>query len=477
LIGHLTEKQLYWASGIFILIAGVAIAFEFFYLLALPFAMLMLYFLFTRIDAVMWVVLFLTPLSITLTNEEFNLGLSLPTEPLLALVTAVILFQSFFGNGLEKRILKNPITLAIAIYLGWMLVTVFTSALPVVSMKYFIARTWFIIPYYLVMVFVLNSPRKRELFFWVFLIPLVGVALYTLYVHSQYSFSKDTSVWVMYPFFKEHTSWGAVLAMYFPVSAYFALRKGDWGIKSIAWFLFVALTIALIFSYTRAAWVSLIAAAGVWVIVKFKIKWPVIAMGVITVLLMVIWNWGLIMDQFEQNTTVSSDDLGEHVTSISNVSTDASNMERINRWKSALRMFEERPILGWGPGTYMFLYAPYQKPWEKTIISTNAGNRGNAHSEYIGPLAESGIPGLVTVLLLVITVFTYGMRVYRQTVNYNQKELVLMALLGLTTYFTHGVLNNFLDMDKASAPFWGFIALLVAQDFWNKRASISEVYL
>jgi putative inorganic carbon (HCO3(-)) transporter len=477
LIGHLTEKQLYWASGIFILIAGVAIAFEFFYLLALPFAMLMLYFLFTRIDAVMWVVLFLTPLSITLTNEEFNLGLSLPTEPLLALVTAVILFQSFFGNGLEKRILKNPITLAIAIYLGWMLVTVFTSALPVVSMKYFIARTWFIIPYYLVMVFVLNSPRKRELFFWVFLIPLVGVALYTLYVHSQYSFSKDTSVWVMYPFFKEHTSWGAVLAMYFPVSAYFALRKGDWGIKSIAWFLFVALTIALIFSYTRAAWVSLIAAAGVWVIVKFKIKWPVIAMGVITVLLMVIWNWSLIMDQFEQNTTVSSDDLGEHVTSISNVSTDASNMERINRWKSALRMFEERPILGWGPGTYMFLYAPYQKPWEKTIISTNAGNRGNAHSEYIGPLAESGIPGLVTVLLLVITVFTYGMRVYRQTVNYNQKELVLMALLGLTTYFTHGVLNNFLDMDKASAPFWGFIALLVAQDFWNKRASISEVYL
>jgi putative inorganic carbon (HCO3(-)) transporter len=477
LIGHLTEKQLYWASGIFILIAGVAIAFEFFYLLALPFAMLMLYFLFTRIDAVMWVVLFLTPLSITLTNEEFNLGLSLPTEPLLALVTAVILFQSFFGNGLEKRILKNPITLAIAIYLGWMLVTVFTSALPVVSMKYFIARTWFIIPYYLVMVFVLNSPRKRELFFWVFLIPLVGVALYTLYVHSQYSFSKDTSVWVMYPFFKEHTSWGAVLAMYFPVSAYFALRKGDWGIKSIAWFLFVVLAIALIFSYTRAAWVSLIAAAGVWVIVKFKIKWPVIAMGVITVLLMVIWNWGLIMDQFEQNTTVSSDDLGEHVTSISNVSTDASNMERINRWKSALRMFEERPILGWGPGTYMFLYAPYQKPWEKTIISTNAGNRGNAHSEYIGPLAESGIPGLVTVLLLVITVFTYGMRVYRQTVNYNQKELVLMALLGLTTYFTHGVLNNFLDMDKASAPFWGFIALLVAQDFWNKRASISEVYL
>ena len=56
-----------------------------------------------------------------------------------------------------------------------------------------------------------------------------------------------------------------------------------------------------------------------------------------------------------------------------------------------IRMFKDRPLLGHGPGTYMFLYAPYQKPSEKTIISTNAGNRGNAHSEYLGPMAESGI--------------------------------------------------------------------------------------
>ena len=47
----------------------------------------------------------------------------------------------------------------------------------------------------------------------------------------------------------------------------------------------------------------------------------------------------------------------------------------------------------------MFLYAPYQKPSEKTIISTNAGNRGNAHSEYLGPMAESGILGLLTLLV------------------------------------------------------------------------------
>ena len=466
---ELTEKRLYWLAGVFLAAASISIAFEFWYFLAVPFAALMLYFLFARIDLVVWVILFFTPLSITLTNDEFNVGLSLPTEPLLALVTAVALFQAIFGNGLSKNMLNNPITLAIGVYLAWMLLTTFTSELPIISLKFFIAKTWFIVPYYLVMAFVLNTPLKRELSFWVYLVPLVGVAIYTMYVHSQYSFSKDTSTWVMFPFFKEHTSWGAVLAMYFPVSMYFALRKGDWGLKSIAWFLFLVMLAATILSYTRAAWVSLIVAGGAWLIIKLKIKWPILALGGAAVVLILLANLSLIEQQFQSNTSVSSDDLGEHVSSISNVSTDASNMERINRWKSAMRMFAERPIVGWGPGTYMFSYAPFQKPWEKTIISTNAGDMGNAHSEYIGPLAESGVLGLVSVLILFITILVYGFKVFHETPTGREKELVLMALLGLITYMTHGVLNNFLDMDKASAPFWGFAALIVAQNFSNKK--------
>jgi len=467
---QLTEKRLYWLAGIFLALASISIAFEFWYTLALPFAALMLYFLFARIDLVVWVILFFTPLSITLTNSEFNVGLSLPTEPLLALVTAVALFQAIFGNGLPRKMLNNPITLAISVYLAWMLLTTLTSELPIISLKYFIARTWFIVPYYLVMTFVINTPLKRELSFWVYLVPLVGVAIYTLYIHSQYSFSKDTSTWVMFPFFKEHTSWGAVLAMYFPVSAYFAFRKADWGLRSFAIFLFLVMSAALVLSYTRAAWLSLIAAGVIWLILKLKIKWPVVALGVVSVLVVLAASWGQIMASFEKNSAVSSDDFSEHVSSMSNVSSDASNLERINRWKSALRMFSERPVVGWGPGTYMFAYAPFQKPWEKTIISTNAGDMGNAHSEYIGPLAESGVPGLLTVLLLFGTILIFGFKVYQKTPNGNQKELVLMAVLGLITYMTHGVLNNFLDMDKASAPFWGFAALLVAQNFDNRKA-------
>ena len=47
--------------------------------------------------------------------------------------------------------------------------------------------------------------------------------------------------------------------------------------------------------------------------------------------------------------------------------------------------------------------------------------------------------------------------------------MAIVIFLGLTTYLIHGFLNNFLDTDKASVPFWGFAAILVALDIYGKR--------
>ena len=49
---------------------------------------------------------------------------------------------------------------------------------------------------------------------------------------------------------------------------------------------------------------------------------------------------------------------------------------------------------------------------------------------------------------------------------------ILMALiLGLVTYYLHGGLNNFLDTDKASVPFWAFTAMIVLLDLKYPRAT------
>jgi putative inorganic carbon (HCO3(-)) transporter len=159
-----------------------------------------------------------------------------------------------------------------------------------------------------------------------------------------------------------------------------------------------------------------------------------------------------------RNNTDSDGDITANIESMSNISTDASNLERLNRWSCALQMFEEKPVVGFGPGTYQFLYAPFQKSSQKTIISTNFGDKGNAHSEYLGPLSEQGLIGALIVVALVFAVMFLGYRLVYSVKDKSLKILTITVLMGMSTYFVHGFLNNFLDTDKASVPFLGLFS-------------------
>ena len=134
-----------------------------------------------------------------------------------------------------------------------------------------------------------------------------------------------------------------------------------------------------------------------------------------------------------------------------------------------MRMFKEEPLLGCGPGTYQFLYARYQRSYQLSVISTNSGNRGNAHSEYIGPLTEQGVPGAALILAIFLLTFVTGVHVYRTAADPKQGRLALAFTLSLLTYYIHGIFNNFLDTDKLSVPFWAFTAVIVALDVYTEK--------
>jgi len=226
---------------------------------------------------------------------------------------------------------------------------------------------------------------------------------------------------------------------------------------------------AFVFSYSRAAWLSLIMAAGVALLIRFHIRFRTIALFSVIFAGLLFSFWTTIWLKLEENKQESSTSFAQHISSMTNVRSDASNLERINRWKCALRMFEEKPFLGWGPGTYMFNYAPFQASYDRTIISTDFGDMGNAHSEYLGPLSESGLPGFLTVVAVFFLAFYTGIRVYRKATLTYHRTLVLALLTSLSSYFIHGLMNNFLERDKAAIPFWGFLAILVALDLYYQQ--------
>jgi O-antigen ligase len=343
--------------------------------------------------------------------------------------------------------------------------------MPWVSFKFLLARLWFVICFYYFGILLFKDAKNIKRFMWAYILPFTVIIFYTLIMHSQYGFTVDTANWIMSPFYNDHTIYGAILAMFLPILGFFIYNSqytfAQKGISFVFLFIFI---IALVFSFTRAAWISLAIALSIGAVMYFRINFKIITLFSIIGLGLFFVTKDRILMKLEKNRQDSSSNLTEHVQSISNISSDASNLERINRWSAALRMFEKHPGIGFGPGTYAFKYAPYQFSYEKTIISTNAGNKGNAHSEYIGPLAESGVLGLITFASIVIAIFYTGISLYYSMEKSSLRALVLAMILGLVTYFVHGFLNNFLDTDKASVPVWGFAAAIVAiQLYHNKK--------
>jgi len=456
---------------LFIALNSLLVINEFYYFAILPFALVLIYMAFFSLEKLMWFIVFATPLSLNLEDLAIGgVGMYVPTEPLMFGIMLLFILKTMHSAKMDKKLIYHPVSLAIFLNLSWIFITSVTSEMPIVSFKFLLARLWFVICFYFVGIQLFKKISNYKRFFWAYIIPLSGVIVYAFIRLAGYGFEEQPAHWVMYPFYKDHTSYGAILAMYFPVLFIFIRSKNESHIKSFAWLLIGVFSIGLIFSYTRAAWVSLMAALVLYIIYKYRIKFTwLLSLGAVGVVFLVL-SWNSLLIDLERNNQDSSDNLTEHVESISNISSDASNLERLNRWSSALRMFQVRPIFGWGPGTYVFQYAPFQLSSERTVISTNAGANGNAHSEYIGPLAESGFMGTLTFVLIIIMVFYRGSLLYHSLPEGELKSIVLSTLLGLLTYVVHGSLNNYLDTDKVSVPFWGFIALIVAIDIYHKKS-------
>ncbi|MBR1849927.1 MAG: O-antigen ligase family protein [Bacteroidales bacterium] len=454
---------------IFVASNTFALSKDFYYLLLLPLAGLAVLLFVLRFETGLMVMAMLTPLAVNMTLLP-GMQLSMPVEPMMILCSAVFLFRllaarRYNGYRIDRRLLLHPVTLLLMASIGWMVVTSCTSQLPWVSVKYTLARVWFVTPFFFAAAMIFSSTTRVRQFFWAYGIGLIIVVLIsTLKTVGNFS-DLQTLHRVMKPFYNDHTAYGCAIALFLPAAFYFIFSRNSKGwMRLLSFALFGLLLVGLLFSYCRAAWLSVLAAVAVYVAVRMgmKVKWMMLLFGLFVGAFFVYQ--GDVLYKLGKNKQDSSYDLADQVKSISNISTDASNLERLNRWASALRMWKERPVFGTGPGTYQFLYASYQRSYQLSTISTNAGDLGNAHSEYIGPLTEQGVPGVALVVALFMTTFATGVRVYRTARDRSVANMTLAFTLSLLTYYVHGVFNNFLDTDKLSVPFWAFTAVVVAMD-------------
>lgn len=113
-------------------------------------------------------------------------------------------------------------------------------------------------------------------------------------------------------------------------------------------------------------------------------------------------------------------------------------VERVAHWVAALRMFEQAPWLGVGPGNYTVVYPEVRLPrWEEAL--------GHAHNIYLNVLGETGVVGLAAFLLLWSTSVIWLLRGLRraQRLGNSFAAAVLVGVLGVLAHLAvHSLVDN-----------------------------------
>ena len=476
---QLDQKKVVWFYILTILIASItAYGYVKGYNVALasPLLLLLTIAAIFRFDLVIYLAVLVTPFSINLAETGIGIGVSLPSEPLMFGIFVIFWIKILAEGGLDKRILKHPVTWMIFLHLGWYTITTFTSTIPLVSIKSALARYCYISVFYFSLLYLFIKKQNIHKFLWAYLLPLLVVCIITMLNQASAGFTEQNAHIAMVPYYNDHTAYAAVIALFIPVIISLLFEnKINSRIKTFIFIVAALLITAIVLSYTRAAWVALAGALGCLFIYLLKIKNWVVYSGIgLVVLTYALFHVEITMF-LERNDKTSSTDYAKHVQSIGNISTDDSNIERLNRWSCALRMFNEKPLFGYGPGTYMFQYGKFQKYSERSGISTNFAEGGGSHSEYLGPLSEQGILGPVTFILILAVLLQRTSTFLRRCSNRNTRVIAKGLVLGLVTYIIHGGLNYFLDTEKLAVPFWGFIACLVAFDIYYSEHQKQEL--
>lgn len=390
---------------------------------------------------------------------------NVPSEAMLIMLLGVLLFfHRDFGHTV-KKVLTHPIAIFLAIDLMIQVITTLTSSHPEVSAKRLLIRLIFILGFF-VTVNSLKDSRKILRVWLAYMIGALPVIYFTFRTFSRLDFDTRAVFVISKPYYTDHTLFGACMAFIIPllVLMWFNRKRLNWQLwQRIGLGITLLLVLgAEIIALSRAALLSLIVALIFGLLVRYGIKFRTILIGLVITTVAIVVSWGSIYQYLERNDAVSNDGkISNHLSSVTNVQTDASNMERVNRWICALRMFEDKPLVGFGPGTYQFEYNRFQTIEHKTYISTNSGDKGNAHSEYLTYLSENGIFGAIIFLLTVFGAVYYGMRNHSQLTDPFLRMLNLGVLLGLVTYFFHGVFNAFMDQSKMAFLYFTALGTIV----------------
>lgn len=466
------ERKLFLSFAIFLLSGIIAITAHEILFLLIPFAWILvpvaIRFSVFRTEQWFWLLLLVLPLSAEL-NITPKLGIDFPDEPLMLLLTGIALLKWMHEpRSFPQNILQHPLCLLLLINFVWILITCLYSVEPVLSVKYLLAKIWYIIPFVVLPQVLLSSRSRIEKMAFCLLIPMLFVVIQSLARHALFGFSFAGIGKTLSPYFRNHVNYSSMLVCLLPVAwcAWILTPKQNPKRKWILYGLFIGLT-GLLFAYSRGAWLALLVGIlAVWAIRKKRMK--IIIFAAITgVLVSVCWlvtNKEYLRFAPDHDHTVFHTDFSEHMLATVAMK-DVSAAERFYRWVAGARMLADKPLTGFGPNTFYPHYRPYTVAAFETWVSNNP-EHSTVHNYFLLTALEQGVMGLVLFAALYFGMLLQIQKLYHRFQSRFYQTITLTTGMVLVMIGVINTMSDMVETDKIGSLFWlclGMVVLLAGK--------------
>lgn len=477
-IDRLDSNGVFWILGSLILVSVfAALATEAYFLVVLPVFVIGAWITLADYKKIFYLLFISIPISVDL-DLPGGIALNFFTEPLQILLTGIVIILAVSNpSRISKKYITHPITLTLLMHLAWMVISVLFSTDSLVSVKYLLAKTWFVLPAFFLTMKLVKSSEDVKTILWCVLLPLLFTIAVILVRHAAIGFSFDGVNFILGPFYSNHVLYASMIAVMFPFIWF--MRKWYTTFSFKWWFLafsFIVMIVGIYLSYTRATMASVFIVFGMYYVVKWRLSRPAFLLAIVGLFSLFFWlgnknNFMNYTPNFERTVTHQSFD---NLLEATLKGQDISIAERYYRWIAGLYMVRERPVFGYGPASFYNQYRSYTVSSFRTYVSDNV-ERSGIHNYFLMILVEQGVPGLFFFLLFSFVLFAKGEEIYHRQKDEESRHLVMGAILSLSIIYSLLVINDMVEADKIGVIYFFCAGLLVKFDLLEKGKNEFEM--
>ena len=225
---------------------------------------------------------------------------------------------------------------------------------------------------------------------------------------------------------------------------YLFIPKGSFYLKILCIYSLVIFIPALFLTESRAGWLGSITSISILICAfsllrSKKLFFSVLLSIPILISLIFILSWNY-SETFQRRMKPVVNYFQEQSTG--GIGSDSKDF-RPQTWKDTFEMIKEKPILGFGPGTYNYTFQKYRKSFKGERIVT-----GHPHNEYLELISDYGIVGFI----LFSYAWIYSLYLLIKTsINHERLKYKLMSFAAISMMFGTMV-HSFFDFQMHIYP-------------------------